>query len=228
MATPTLQNAIDYARTLVRDEEVEALTDANAIAFANDFEKDMRRKLVVKRKSLFVIEDNLDVTGNTGVFLLPENVLLLRDVEVDLTGLGTFYPVEPLDPSNQPEGSTLQFLRDSQSPTTPLMDFRGDRVEVFPTPLVDVTDGFHYQAHEVPDPFTATTDTMEYPFTQDYYALAFGIAGKYLDPLDTPRANALLKEAYRRTLDIVDMIGTGSQLPTRARPVNFGNNGWLN
>lgn len=227
MATPTLQNAVDYARTLVRDQGTEALTDANAILFANDFERDARRLIVKRRKSLFVLEGTMDVSGGNGIFMLPENVLLIRDAEIDLTGLGTTYPTTPFDPSNQPEGSTLQFLRDSQSATTPIIDFRGDRVEIFPTPLVNVTAGLVYQAHEVPDPFTALTEMVEYPFTQDYYALAFGIAAKYLDPLDADRAAKLLKEAYRRTLDIIDMIGPGSQLPTRAHPVNFGNNGWL-
>lgn len=226
MAT-TVQEAIAYARIKVRDVNTEALTDADALKFASDFEAKARRLIVQKRKSLFITGGTMDVlTSASGIFDIPADVLLVKNVAIDLTGQGKKFPVTPVDGANLPYHSTLQYLRESQPMATPLIDFRGDKFEIFPTPTVNVLGGLEWQGHLLPEPYTLVTDEVEYPFTQDIYALGNGIAALYLEPLDAERSAALAKEAFGRVLEIIDMNGPGSQIPVKMTLTNPYLNGW--
>lgn len=231
----TLDQAIHYARTQLLRDYSSSLSDPDAIAFANDFNTSMRRELVARRKSLFVREGTLPVTANeivggssAGVFFLPDDVLLIRHLEVDLSGLGDFVTATPYDQSNVADSYSLAWLRENQPVTEPLVDFRGDRFEILPTPAVIGTGLVRYQGHEFPAPFTAVTDNVDYPFNQDISILAYGIAYLFMRPLNTEKSDKLKEEAYARVNSIIKMIGAGSQMPVQAKSVNVGNSGWLN
>lgn len=227
MATPTIQEAIDYARTLARTNSTQALTDSDALQFATEFEREALRQIVKKGKTIKMDETTYDVATGNGVTTLDDGVFLIRTVEVDLTGQGTFQPCFPIDNANPPMYSTLQSLRNMQSPSTPLVDFRGDTFEIFPTPTLDVTDGIRVQQYVYPDAYTATSDEVSYPFSQDVYALGYGIASRYLAPLEADLSVGYAKEALKRVDDIVAMIGQGSMIPTKQTQTNPFRSGWI-
>lgn len=223
-----LSQSIAYARTLVRDTNVDSLTDAVGIEFANDFVAEAQREFVKKRKALRIVNAVINVVSGTGLLTLPDDCLLIRTAAADLTGRGFFPTVNPYPANNIPTGWSLQSFRAEQPVNTPLMDVRGLTVELFPTPTASVTGGFVYQYHQMFPVFTAGTDTLLYPFSQDFYALAYGIASKYLEPLNNTLAATYLSKSYKRISDVIDVVGTGTQMPTQARSVQQPgvNAGW--
>lgn len=222
----TLQNAVDYARTLVRDQNSESLTDADSIAYANDYMIEMQRYFVKERKPIKVSDLTIDFVNGIGIYTLPADVLLIRTASADLTGDGEWFTMRVMDANNIPPNSSLQLLRTEAAVDAPYIDPRGNQFEVFPTPAEDVTDGFKYQAHVMLTPFTTLGDTVAYPFSQDYQSLGYGIAAKYLEPLNAELSAKYLNKSYKRVGDAIDTIGTGIQLPTQAKSPVVANGGW--
>jgi hypothetical protein len=233
MPITTLGDAITYARTIARDQ-AGALTDATGLSFANDFNREARKILVLQRKNLFVetayngiTADEIVGGSQPGRFLFPDDMLLLKYIELNVAKAGdpeNFVSAEILDASNLPEGWSLDDMRDKRDTFSPAIDVRGDWFEVLPTPTEVKSDSLRAVYHVIPTIYTTTADLIDYPMTLDPEALAYGIAYKYLEPLNAERAKTLKEDVFRRVEEIIKLVGTGTAMPTQAQPLRM--TGW--
>ncbi len=228
----TLSDVIRQARLKALTDS-NGLTDTDAIDYANEAILDLRMHLIGKREDLFNQEAKRSITSNEinigaypGKFTFPTDMYLLKSIEVNLqdpTNPLLFVTPEQIDASNLAEGVTLDFLRQNQPISSPMIDVHGDWFEIFPTPTQALTNALKINYFIAPQTFVATTDNINYPESLDYMVLAYKIASIYLE--NTSKDNTKQEAEYeKKTNQIIAVIGSGMQTPLQSKGLPIS--GW--
>lgn len=158
-------------------------------------------------------------------------MLALKTIEVNFTDTTAqnYIRAEQVDVSNLPGGESFSYYRQNASISNPLFDDRGDWYEILPTfqsgnNLTNAIRLFYYLK---PTEYTATSDTIGYPESQDYRILGWRIAANYYYSLEKFDEGDKYNEKYEeRVTEYTSTLGRGSSQPIQATVPNIGNNGW--
>lgn len=227
----TLQSPITYARVQAQTDS-NGLTDANAIIFANEAQADFTRRLVTDAVDAAQVEEVYrDLTAGVGTYLYPSSpqFMLLKAIELNYTdsNLGNFMTATQVDVANIAGQSSFSWLRLNCPTLSPQFDDRGDWYEVFPTPTVTIANGIRLFGFIQPVEYSATTDTLSYPFTLDYRIFGWRIAADYYYSLNKFDEGDKFNLKYEeRVKNYIASLGRGSQQPLQSQVLNVGNNGW--
>lgn len=164
-------------------------------------------------------------TGNGATAAYPSDCLGLKTVEVNFTDTSAqnYYRAEQIDVSNISGQGAFSFLRINQVTLSPLFDDRGDWYEIFPAKACTVRLFYYLK----PTEYTATSDTISYPESQDYRILGWGICADYYYSLNKFEEGAVFEKKYQDRVDqYISTLGRGSQQPIQAEVLDVGNNGW--
>lgn len=206
------------------------ISDTNGLAWANDalldatrimFERDIDAAQTGEAYATISPSDN-----PPGRFAWPDDMYALKTVEVNFNGSTqqNYLQAQPMDVANI-QGASFDWLRVNQSTTWPLFDNRGDTAELFPTPTVSTIVRIFYFVQ--PTLFTATTDTIPYPFSLDYHLFSDKIDVNYYESLGQEKANfaAKAEAKYQKRLnDLIQILAPSSQQPTQ--PIPLQDSGW--
>lgn len=225
----TLQNAIDFARATAQTNS-QGLTDANAIIFANEALVDFHRRLVDKGVDASQLQESYtDGTANVGTYAYPTDMLFLKAIELNYASADPsgYKTASQVDVSNLSGWQSFSYMRENADPNSPLFDDRGDTFEIFPTPtgatnLDNLIRIFYFKK---PNEYTATTDTIAYPESQDIRILGYRIAAGFKRSLtDFIAADAFDAKYDERVRQYISTLGRGSQQPIQASPIPWA--GW--
>ncbi len=226
----TLSQALTFARAQAQTDS-NGLTDTNGIIFANSRLVDFHRQLVnnsvdaSQLQETYVTLATPGTVGNGVTALYPTDFLALKTIEVNFldTAAQNFYRAEQVDVANLSGQNSFSFLRQNASTQNPLFDDRGDWYEIFPAQACTARLFYYVK----PSEYTATSDTIAYPESQDYRILGFGIAADYYNSLNKfDEALAFEKKYQDRVTQYISTLGRGSQQPIQATVPDVGNNGW--
>lgn len=218
----TLSTVIANARILSRSDS-NSMTDSDAIIYANVALDDWFKRLVERREDLFVQESYRDITSaeivggsQPGRFLLPSDNILLKSLQVNLqdsTNTNLYYEAQQVDVSNLPPGITWEYMKANQASDLPTFDYRGDWIEIAPTPTVTMTQALRIFYVLLPTYFSTTTDTIPFPYSIDISALANKIAAEYLKGLVDPLYAVFEKKYDEAVEEMIRSIAHGEQKP---------------
>lgn len=225
----TLANVLAFARAQAQTDS-NGLTDANGIIFANEALQDFHRRLVASSVDASQLQESYTSgTANQGTYLYPTNMLFLKAIELDYTGVGgaNYKTAQQVDVSNLPFGGTGSFswLRLNADTYNPLFDDRGDWFEIFPTPTTAITNLIRIFYYLKPTDYTATSDTVAYPENLDTALLGWRIAAMYYYALNKMVEGDAFNQKYEeRVTQYIATLGKGTQQPTTATPIQ--DTGW--
>lgn len=226
MATTQLSVPIQYARQIANTNS-SSLTDSKAIAYATD-------ALYISRKEFAkygvdageIAEVYFTPTAGVGVYNYPDGsnpaippMYLLKAIEVNFNNVNqsNYLPAKKLDVSNTPAGYSFDYLRINQSVLNPLYDDHGNWFEIFPTPQSNdnLTNAIKLIYFIQPVAFTAMTNGIGYPESNDPNILGYGIAANYLRSIfKFDEADKLEAKMLQKISTTVQTLGTGGQMPT--------------
>ncbi len=177
----------------------------------------------------YVASVSVPASGNGSTFAYPSDMFALKTIEVNMTDANpnNYVLAQQVDVSNIPGNSSFSQLRLNQPSYSPLFDDRGDTYEIFPSfasssNLTNAIRIFYYLA---PTPYTTTGDTLAYPVTLDWYALALRVASIYFQALQKfNEANFWEGKYSERMTKMVTTLARGSQQPIE--PTGLLLNGW--
>lgn len=221
----TLLNAITFARAQAQTD-ANGLTDANAIIFANSRLVDFHRQLVAHGVDASQIQEAycdavIPATGNGTTLAYPTDCLALKTIEVNYTDTSSqnYRRAEQVDVSNLSGQNSFSYLRQYANAQAPKFDDRGDWYEVFPAFQTgnNTTAAIRLFYYLKPTEYTATSDTISYPESQDIRILGYGIAADYQASLLKFDAAADFEQKYQKRVDqYVTTLGRGSTQPIQA------------
>lgn len=223
---PVLSDALSHARAQSQTD-INGLTNANGIIFANEALVDFRRRLIAAGVDASQLQESYrDGTVNTGTYLYPTNMFWLKTIEVNYanTDADNYITATQLDVANIPGGQSMGWVRTNASPSQPYFDDRGDWFEIFPTPTSahNVTSLIRILYFLEPTEYSAVGDTIVYPESLDYRALGWRIASNYkysLGKIDEGDAFNLKYE--ERIKQIIATLSRGSQMPIQSHPLSL-------
>jgi hypothetical protein len=197
------------------------------LPFLNEAMLDFRTDLIKRGIDASQIQESYVPTvtpaslpsGST--FSYPSDMYFLKTISVNFTDSSAMNYVQAqlVDVSNTPGQASFEFLRANQPSSEPLFDDRGDTYEIFPsftsaTNLVNAIRIFYFLQ---PTPYTTTGDTLAYPDSLDWYALADRTAALYYESLNKfVEADYWRKLSNSRIEKMVDTLETGSEQPLQA------------
>ncbi len=230
----TLASPIAFARTQAQTDS-NGLTDAKAIIFANEALVDFHRRLVKRGVDASQIQETyiptvtVPASGNGSTFTYPTDCLALKTVEVNFTdtNVTNYKLATQIDVSNLSGENSFSWLRAYQSTLLPKFDDRGDWYEIFPafTASNNLTNAIRLFYFLKPTLYTATSDTVAYPESQDNATLGWRIAAMYLYSLgDIEKGDAFNLKYEERVTEYITTLGRGSQSPIQATPIQ--ESGW--
>lgn len=171
------------------------LTNQKVFDFANTSMLKMRKLLIERGIDAASLQETLGtITDAVGEYAYPTDYWLPKSMEInwfDTTSSQLYVPVEKIDNANLPKGVTVGWLRKNQSFNSPVIDFRGDNFEIFPTPLFSTWGGtaggtlasairfFYYLQPTLYTDNTGLTDSLSYPESIDYHSFARIISAHY-------------------------------------------------
>ena len=226
-----LSNVLAYSRAQSQTD-INGLTDAVGILFANEALVDFRRRLQAAGIDAAQTQESYtNAVAGQGTYLYPSDMMRLKTIELNLTDSETqgYVPAQQVDIANLPAGTSFSWLRQNASQTFPMWDDRGDQFEIFPTPkagdnLTNAIKIFYYlEATE----YTAVSDSISYPESLDYRILSWRVAYLYeksLEKIDI--ANDYLREYENRVKQLIATLGQGSQSPIQVNTMTPFFNGW--
>ena len=223
---PVLSDALSHARTQSQTD-INGLTNANGIIFANEALVDFRRRLIVAGVDASQLQESYrNGTVNTGTYLYPTNMFWLKTIEVNYanTDADNYVTATQLDVANIPGGQSMGWIRTNASPSQPYFDDRGDWFEIFPTPTSahNVTSLIRILYFLEPTEYSAVGDTIVYPESLDYRALGWRIASNYLYSLGKiDEGNAFNLKYEERVKQIIATLSRGSQMPVQSHPLSL-------
>ena len=223
---PVLSDALSHARAQSQTD-INGLSNANGIIFANEALVDFRRRLIVAGVDASQLQESYrNGTVNTGTYLYPTNMFWLKTIEVNYanTDADNYITATQLDVANIPGGQSMGWVRTNASPSQPYFDDRGDWFEIFPTPTSahNVTSLIRILYFLEPTEYSAVGDTIVYPESLDYRALGWRIASNYkysLGKIDEGDAFNLKYE--ERIKQIIATLSRGSQQPIQSTPLSL-------
>lgn len=225
----TLQTAIDYSRKIILKVGSDEFSDADAISLWNDAYLDFQRKLCLKREDIFFVEAKSNFVQDDGKYLLPDDCLAIKSVEVaytDPTSVQDYKKAEEVDTANLPSGTTWEWLKKNQPKTNPLIDIRGNFFEIAPAPDADKTDAIILKYLQVLPRFTAVSDTLGYPLENSYEIVAKKVAALFFKSfmLDYNASNQW-EALYRSEIkEYIDNITPQVSSSTKTRLIGW--TGW--
>ena len=228
---PVVSDALSFSRTQAQTD-INGLSNANGIIFANEALLDFRRRLVNAGVDAGTVEEFVqEGTVGTGIYTYPTNpsILFLKTIELnyaDTTAEG-YVKANQLDVANIPANKSTGWVRTNANASQPWFDDRGDRYEVFPTPTAshNVTSLITLFYFRKPTEYAAVGDNIAYPESLDYRILGWRIAASYLYSLDkTAQGDAFNLKYEERVKQLVATLSRGSQQPIQAIPIQL--DGW--
>ena len=179
-----ISDALSFARAQAQTD-INGLSNANGIIFANEALVDFRRRLIAAGVDASQLQESYrDGAGNVGTYLYPTDMFWLKSIELNYAGTNAdgYLTATQLDVSNIPGNKSIGWIRTNASTSNPYFDDRGDWFEIFPTPTSahNVTSLMRIVYYLEPTEFSAVGDTIVYPETLDYRALGWRIASNYL------------------------------------------------
>lgn len=227
----TLQDVLAFSRAQALTDS-NGLTDESGLIFANEALSDFHRHLVnagvdASQTQEAYTTGTAATPGNGSTFLYPEDMLFLKAIEVDYSGVGgqNYVTANQVDVSNLPGGS-FSWLRLYADVNNPQFDDRGDQFEIFPaitggTALIRI---FYYQK---PTLYTSTTDTIAYPENMDVSILGWRIAASYEYSLSQISEGDAFNVKYEeRIKQYISTLSRGVQQPLQASQPIYYNAGF--
>ncbi len=223
----TLNDILTYSRQLSQTD-TNGISDTLGTAFANDAMENMTRTLIERGvDAASIAEDYLTLTVSDnpiGQFSWPSDMFALKTVEIDYSGVGgqNYLQATPLNVANI-QFTSWDWLRANQPTNSPLFGNRGKTGEVFPSPTQNAL--IRIFSFIKPTEFTSTSDTVPYPLSLDYRAIAARVSALYsLSLEEITQMQACQAEYERRLNDIVKILMPPSQQPIQAIPIQIS--GW--
>ena len=231
----TLANALTFARAQAQTDS-NGLTDTNGIVFANSRLVDFHRQLVANGVDASQLQEAycdaiVPSAGNGTTLAYPTDCLALKTIEVNYldTNAQNYIRAEQVDVANISGQNSFSYLRQYASTQAPLFDDRGDWYEIFPAFVSgnNITQAIRLFYYLKPTEYTATSDTIAYPESQDYRILGWGICADYYYSLNKFEEGKVFEQKYQeRVAQYTTTLGRGSQQPIQATVPDIGNNGW--
>lgn len=223
----TLSNILTFSRAQSQTDS-NGLTDTNGIIYANSRLVDFHRQLVDKGVDASQLQESYATltapaagTGLTATY--PSDCLSLKTIEVNFsdTSAQNYIRAEQVDVANLSNQTPFSFLRVNQSVQHPLFDDRGDWYEVFPANACTVRLFYYLK----PTEYTATSDTVAYPESQDYRILGWGICADYYYSLNKFEEGNVFEQKYQAGVDkYLSTLGRGSSQPIQSEGLQI--TGW--
>lgn len=225
----TLANVLSFARAQTQTD-VNGLTDANGIIFANEALFDFHRRLVDHSVDASQIQEAYTdgviplTAGNGSTFLYPPDALFLKAIEVNFanTSPANYITAEQVDVSNLAGQNSFSYLRVNQSTQRPQFDDRGDSYEIFPafTSSMNISQAIRIFYFLKPTEYTSTSDTIAYPESQDIRILGWRIASMYFySILKIQEGDAFNVMYENRVKQYCSTLSRGAQQPIQATPL---------
>lgn len=233
----TLSSALSFARAQAQTD-INGLTDANGIIFANEAIYDFRRRLVAAGVDAAQTQEAYqDGAIGQGTYLYPSDMFWLKAIELNYgdSTQANYVPATQVDVANIPGNKSFGWLRTNASTQEPYFDDRGDQFEIFPTPTGSnsVSQLMRIFYFLKPTDFVATTDTISYPESLDYRILGWRIASLYLYSLGATSGSGrnirLTGDSFNtryeeRVKQLIATLSRGSQQPIQATVLQVS--GW--
>lgn len=223
---PVLSNTLEFSRTQAQTD-INGLTNANGLIFANEALVDFRRRLIAAGVDASQLQESTrNGAVNTGTYLYPTNMFWLKSIELNYSGTDTdgYITATQLDVANIPGGQSIGWVRTNASPSKPYFDDRGDWLEIFPTPTSahNVTSLIRIFYYLEPTEYTAVGDTIAYPESLDHRALGWRIAASYLYSLGkVVEGNAFNAKYEERVRQLIATLSRGSQMPIQSTSLSL-------
>lgn len=231
----TLLSALTFARAQSQTDS-NGLTDANGIIFANSRLVDFHRQLVANGVDASQIQETycdavVPSAGNGTTLAYPTDCLALKTIEVNYnnTNAQDYVRAEQVDIANLNNQNSFSYLRKYGSAQAPKFDDRGDWYEIFPSFVSgnNTSQAVRLFYYLKPTEYTATSDTIAYPESQDYRILGWGICADYYYSLNKFNEGSLFEKKYQdRVTQYISTLARGSQQPIQPEVLNIGSNGW--
>lgn len=225
----TLSNVLAFSRAQAQTDS-NGLTDANGIIFANEALVDFHRRLVNKGVDASQLQESYtDGTVNVGTYLYPTDMLFLKAIELNYanTNANDYQLAQQVDVSNLTGNQSFSFLRKQANVYSPQFDDRGDWFEIFPTPITgnNLSQLIRIFYFLKPTEYTATSDTISYPESQDMRILGWRIAAMYYYSLNKMAEGDAFNQKYEERVEqYCATLGRGSQQPITAQVLSI--DGW--
>lgn len=225
----TLNQVLQFARAQSQSDS-NGLTDTNGIIFANEALVDFHRRLVDKGVDASQLQEAYtDGTANQGTYLYPTDMLFLKAIECNYSGVQPdgYVTANQVDVSNLAGWNSFSWLRKNADTNNPQFDDRGDWFELFPTPtgstnLVQLIRIFYFLK---PTEYTSTSDTVAYPENMDIRILGWRIAAMYYYSLNKMTEGDAFNLKYEeRVNQYCETLSRGSQQPIQATVLQI--TGW--
>lgn len=219
----TLATPIQFARQILGTNS-QSLTDAKAIAYASDALFESRKAFIKAGVDAGQIQEvYFTPTVNVGSYNYPTfptypAFFLLKAIEVNFNNVAqsNYLPAKKMDPSNLPDGYSLDYMRVNQSAQNPLYLDHGSWFEVLPTPVtgMNLTNAIKIIYFIQPQPYATTADGIAYPESIDPNILAFGTAANHLRSVfKFDQADKMKAQMDKKIVDTVPTLGTNGQTP---------------
>lgn len=229
----TLNDILVFSRAQAQTD-INGLTDAKGIVFANEALVDFHRRLVnggidASQTQEAYRDASIPSAGNGSTFLYPEDALFLKAIEVNYTDTNpqNYTRCEQVDASNIPGQSSFSWLRQNANAQSPLFDDRGDWFEIFPAFKTgnNVSQALRIIYFLKPTEYTTTASTISYPVSLDYRILGWRISSNYYYALNKFEEGDAFNLRYEeRVKQLIATLGRGTQQPLQA--VGLQLTGW--
>lgn len=229
-----VSDALAFARAQAQTD-INGLTNANGLIWANEALLDFRRRLIAAGVDASQLQETYrDGAVNQGTYLYPANMFWLKAIELNYadTTQANYVMANQVDVANIPGNRSFGWLRTNAATTSPWFDDRGDWYEIFPTPTSanNVSQLIRIFYYLTPTEYTAVGNTIAYPESLDYRILGWRIAASYLYSLGTVvgsgrnvhLAGEKFNEKYEeRVKQLIATLSRGSQQPIQAIPIQI-------
>lgn len=229
----TLNDVLAFSRAQTQSDS-NGLTDANGLIFANEALVDFHRRLVDKGVDASQLQEaymtaTVASAGNGSTFLYPTDMLFLKAIEVNYanTDADGYLTASQVDVSNLSGGNSFGSLRTNGPTSAPQFDDRGDWFEVFPafTGSHNLTNAIRIFYYLKPTEYTALSNTIAYPESQDMRILGWRIAAMYYYSLNKMLEGDAFNLKYEeRVNQYCQTLARGAQQPIQATVLQIS--GW--
>ena len=223
----TLSTVLSFSRAQCQTD-INGLTDANGIIFANEALVDFRRRLTTAGVDAAQLQEAYeDMSTDQGTYLYPSDMAWLKAIELNYgdTTQQNYITAEQIDVSNVPNHASFSWLRVNATQQQPYFNDMGDWFEIFPTPTQANSQGMRIWYFLEPQEYTATSDNIAYPESLDNRILGWRISSSYYKSLGKFEESTFFdKEYFDRTTQLISTLGQGTQQPLEAKPIQA--DGW--
>lgn len=229
----TLANVLAFSRAQAQTDS-NGLTDTNGIIFANEALVDFHRRLVNKGVDASQVQEayqdaTVAASGSGSTFLYPTDMLFLKAIELNYsnTNAQDYKVATQVDVSNLSAWQSFSYLRQNGDPFNPQFDDRGDWFEAFPafTSAHNLTRAMRIFYFLKPTEYTATSDTIAYPESQDMRILGWRIAAMYYYSLNKMIEGDAFNQKYEERVEqYCATLARGTQQPIQAQVLQIS--GW--